>query len=401
MVEPKRNPPLAGLRVLDFTTLLPGPYATMLLADMGADVVKVEAPGRPDLTRMREPFDGGESATHHTLHRNKRSIALDLKDPRGGETIRRMVLGFDVVIEQFRPGVMDRLGIGYDALSAIRPSLVYCSITGYGQTGPFRDRAGHDANYLALAGVMHYSGRQGQGPVPQGMQIADIGGGSLGALTGLLAALYERERTGLGRHVDISMTEGAIGFGIFEGPTFLVGGPDPEPEDGLLNGGSWYDYYRTKDGRYMSVGSLEPQFFTALCRALGHPEWVAEYGPDYRETARAIKDGIRAAFAERTLDEWIAVFAATDACVEPVLTPSEMAEHPQVAARGMIVDVPKPDGSTQRQIGCPIRFVGSEMVRRRVGPPTGADTDAILAEAGFSEIEIDELRRAGVFGDSV
>ncbi|MFQ5421479.1 MAG: CaiB/BaiF CoA transferase family protein, partial [Anaerolineae bacterium] len=199
------NKLLSSLKILDFTTLLPGPFATMMLADLGADVVRVEAPHRADMVRLMPPFDGDISAWHGVLNRNKRSLALDLKQPGAADIIKRLAQTYDIVVEQFRPGVMDRLGIGYDALKAANPRLIYVAITGYGQTGPLKDRAGHDNNYLALSGVMSHSGRRGQGPPPLGVQIADVGGGSLGAMVGLLTAVIHRHVTGEGQQVDISM----------------------------------------------------------------------------------------------------------------------------------------------------------------------------------------------------
>jgi alpha-methylacyl-CoA racemase len=255
--------PLTSLKILDFSTLLPGPFASMLLADMGADVVRVEAPHRADLVRMMPPFDGAISGWHGVLNRNKRSIGLDLKQPEAVEVVKRLVAadggGYDVVLEQFRPGVMARLGLGYDDLKAVNPGLIYCAITGYGQTGPYKDRAGHDNNYLALSGLMSHSGRQSSGPPPLGAQIADVGGGSLGAVMGILTAVIHRHVTGQGQMVDVSMLDMAIAWQAHVASHFLVGGETPQREGWMLNGGSFYDYYQTADGRYLSVGSLEPQ----------------------------------------------------------------------------------------------------------------------------------------------
>jgi crotonobetainyl-CoA:carnitine CoA-transferase CaiB-like acyl-CoA transferase len=199
--------PLASLKVLDFSTLLPGPFASLLLADMGAEVLRIESPTRPDLLRNLPPHDHGMSTGHAYLNRNKRSLALDLKQPQAVEVVKRLVAEYDIVLEQFRPGVMDRLGIGYDALKAINPRLIYVAITGYGQTGPLRERAGHDINYLALSGVASYTGRQGDGPLPLGVQVADVAGGSLHGVIGLLAAVVARQQTGQGQYVDVSMTD--------------------------------------------------------------------------------------------------------------------------------------------------------------------------------------------------
>ncbi|MGB5060172.1 MAG: CaiB/BaiF CoA-transferase family protein, partial [Candidatus Promineifilaceae bacterium] len=272
------NQPLSSLKILDFSTLLPGPFATMLLADMGADVVRVEAPHRPDMVRLMPPFDGDISGWHGVLNRNKRSIALDLKKPEAVEIIKQLVAanggGYDIVLEQFRPGVMARLGLGYDDLKAVNPGLIYCAITGYGQTGPYKDRAGHDNNYLALSGLMSHSGRRESGPPPLGAQIADVGGGSLGAVMGILTAVIHRHTTGQGQLVDVSMLDMAVAWQAHIASHYLVGDDPPQREGWMLNGGSFYDYYQTQDGRYLSVGSLEPKFWQGFCQAIGRSDLI-------------------------------------------------------------------------------------------------------------------------------
>jgi crotonobetainyl-CoA:carnitine CoA-transferase CaiB-like acyl-CoA transferase len=385
------NRPLASLKVLDFSTLLPGPFATMVLADLGAEVVRVEAPDRLDWVRLLPPFDGDVSAWHALLNRNKRSLAIDLKQPGADAVIHRLVQRFDIVVEQFRPGVMDRLGIGYAALSAANPRLIYCAITGYGQTGPYRDRAGHDINYLALAGVLSHSGRQASGPAGLGVQIADVGGGSFGAITGILAAVIQRQLTGLGQLVDISMADMALAWNSLAASEWLVGGDLRDYESGPLDGGSPYDCYRTQDGRYLSVGSLEPKFWQAFCEAIGRPE-LASASIVTKSQAEA-KSQVAEAIAQKTLAEWQAVFEPLDACVEPVLTVAEALEHPQVAARGMVVEVPKLNGAAQRQVASPFRLSGSEAQYRTIGAPAGHDTDTVLIENDFSAEEIASLRK--------
>lgn len=268
--------PLASLKVLDFSTLLPGPFASLLLADMGAEVLRIESPTRMDLLRVLPPHDQGVSASHAYLNRNKRSLALDLKQPEALEVIRQLVLEYDIVLEQFRPGVMERLGLGYEALKALNPKLIYVSITGYGQTGPYRERAGHDINYLALAGLASYTGRKDSGPLPLGIQAADIAGGSLHGVIGLLAAVIARQHSGLGQHLDVSMTDCVFSLNAMAGAGYLACGIEPAAEQQVLNGGSFYDYYRSRDGRWLSVGSLEPPFMQALCKALGRPELAAQ-----------------------------------------------------------------------------------------------------------------------------
>src|SRR5690606_23099685 len=252
--------PLSSLKILDFSTLLPGPFASLLLADMGAEVLRIESPTRTDLVRVLPPHVDGVSASHAYLNRNKRCLALDLKKPEAVEVVRRLVQDYDILVEQFRPGVMNKLGLGYEALKAINPRLTYVSITGYGQTGPYKDRAGHDLNYLALSGLSSYTGRRDSGPLPLGMQVADIAGGSLHGVIGLLAAVIARQSTGQGQHVDISMTDCAFSLHAMAGAGFLAAGQEPDMENQALNGGSFYDYYRTCDVRWLSVGRLESQF---------------------------------------------------------------------------------------------------------------------------------------------
>ncbi|MFN2361239.1 MAG: CaiB/BaiF CoA transferase family protein [Marinobacter sp.] len=369
--------PLSHLKVLDFSTLLPGPYATMLLADMGADVLRVEAPGRLDLTRVMPPLEDGVSTAHTFLNRGKRSLGLDLKKEGSAEVIKRLVKDYDIVIEQFRPGVMDRLGIGYDTLKAINPNLIYCAITGYGQTGPYKDRAGHDINYLSLAGVSSHCGRKESGPPPLGIQVADVAGGSHHAVMGILAAVIHRQQTGKGQYIDISMTDAAFAMNTMAGAAALAGGQEQKPESSMLNGGTFYDYYQTSDGRWLSVGSLEPQFSGRLCDALDIPEmksFALSQNPEHQKT---IRDALKAAIAGKTLAEWEDVFTEVDACVEPVLTIAEAAEHPQMKARNMVIEVPKRGGGAQRQIGHPIKFSATPCESRYIGRELGADNDEV------------------------
>lgn len=390
--------PLASLKILDFSTLLPGPFASLLLADMGAEVLRVESPTRMDLVRVLPPHDGGQSTSHAYLNRNKRSIALDLKRPEALAVIHRLVAEYDILLEQFRPGVMERLGLGYEALKAINPRLIYVSITGYGQTGPYRDRAGHDINYLALAGVASYTGRRDSGPLPLGVQLADIGGGSLHGALGLLAAVIHRQATGEGQHVDVSMTDCAFSLNGMAGAGYLGAGVEPDMENQALNGGSFYDYYRTRDGRWFSVGSLEPQFMEAFCAAIGRPELAARGLSPRPEDQQALKRAIEIEFEKRDFSEWQQVFAGLDACVEPMLPLSEAVEHPQIRARELVVEVPREGQPAQRQMACPIRFSTGLPAPRHTGVALGAHTREVLVGLGYTEEQIEALKAAGVTG---
>jgi len=388
--------PLASLKVLDFSTLLPGPFASLLLADMGAEVLRIESPTRMDLLRVLPPHDQGVSASHAYLNRNKRSLALDLKQPEALEVIKQLLQDYDIVLEQFRPGVMERLGLGYEALKAINPKLIYVSITGYGQTGPYKDRAGHDINYLALAGLASYTGHADSGPLPLGMQVADIAGGSLHGVIGLLAAVIARQQTGQGQHLDVSMTDCVFSLNAMAGAGYLACGEEPGREAQMLNGGSFYDYYRSRDGRWFSVGSLEPAFMKQLCAALGLEELETLGLSPEPALQKALKNALRIEFETHDFAELCALFATLDACVEPVLSLSEAVRHPQLKARALVTEVPRGDGTTQAQMACPLKFSDGLPEPRHIGAAIGQHTDQVLRELGYSAERIAELRRARV-----
>jgi alpha-methylacyl-CoA racemase len=388
--------PLSSLKVLDFSTLLPGPFASLLLADMGAEVLRIESPSRVDLVRVLPPHVDGVSASHAYLNRNKRCLALDLKKPEALEVVRRLIAEYDIVLEQFRPGVMDKLGLGYEALKAINPRLIYVSITGYGQTGPYKDRAGHDLNYLAISGLSSYTGRRDSGPLPLGVQVADIAGGSLHGVIGLLAAVIARQSTGVGQHVDISMTDCAFSLHAMAGAGYLAGNVEPDMQNQVLNGGSFYDYYRTRDGRWLSVGSLEPQFMQQFCATLRRPD-LAALGLSPKDQER-LKREIAIEVEKQDLAEWQRRFAEVDACVEPVLNLSEAVEHPQLKARGVVADVPREGQVAQRQIACPIRFSAGLQPPRHIGAAVGAHNDEVLRELGYDEGEIAALKASKALG---
>jgi len=392
--------PLKGIKILDFSALLPGPFATMMLGDLGAEILKVEGPGRPDLMRLMPPYEDGVSAGHMAINRNKKSIVLDMKQPEAAAVVKKLVKSYDIVLEQFRPGVMKRLGLDYEILKKENDQLIYCSLTGYGQSGPYALRAGHDINYLALAGVHGISGRKEQGPLPNGLQIADVGAGSYNSVVSILAAVIHRNQTGQGQYIDVSMTDGAIGWMTLAACGYFASGKEPGLETEFLNGGSFYDIYRTKDGRYMSVGSIEPQFFAALCKGIGREDLIAQQGSGMEpgEAWIPFKEELSLIFAGKTLDEWEDIFKELDACVEPVLSLSEMVDHPQTQARNMVVEVKKPDGSTQRQLNSPFRFSESMTEIKQIGPELGEQTEEVLLEIGYTPEEIQALKDKGVFG---
>ncbi|QCR30825.1 CaiB/BaiF CoA-transferase family protein [Lysinibacillus sp. SGAir0095] len=388
---------LKGLKILDFSSLLPGAFTTMMFADYGADVIHVESSRRVDMMRIMPPYnEDKESYIHQHLNRSKKSLTLNLKTPEAIEIVKSLIQEYDIVIEGFRPGVMERLGIDYESLKAVNPKLIYCSITGYGQTGPYQQRPGHDNNYLSIAGVLDHSRFKGKKPVAMGIQIADIAGGTLHAAVGVLAAALHREQTGEGKYIDVSMTDAAFTFNALYGTSFLASGQLAKPEEEILNGGTFYDYYQTKDGRYFSVGSLEPQFRKLLCEALDIPELIQSTFNDSSYTQKRFKEAIKDAFLTKNFDEWLERIKDFDGCVEPVLTFEEACNHPQIQARQMVVEVPEANGKMQKQIGTAIKFDQMKPTYNYVGAKLGEHTQEILKSIGYSEEQINLLNESGV-----
>ncbi|MBW2464240.1 MAG: CoA transferase [Deltaproteobacteria bacterium] len=384
---------LDGLRVLDLSRLLPGPYATMVLRDLGASVDKVEEPRGGDYMRAFPPHVGGMNATFVGLNRGKRSLSLDLKKDEGREAFLRLVAHYDVVVESFRPGVMERLGLGYSVLQQKNPRLVYCAITGYGQDGPLSQRAGHDLNYLARAGVLGITGPGDGPPQVHGVQIADVGGGSLYAVVGILAALTARESTGKGRFVDVSMCEGSMAMALYGLTSHFGGLPLPRGEGILMGGIAPYRTYRTKDGGAVALAALEPKFWRSFCKIAGLEASMEALAPGPHQEGWIKK--VAAAIAEKTRDEWAELAAAADCCLEPVLTPDEALADPQHHHRGSFVDAP----AGGRVVSTPVALAGggrkSEGPAPGPAPDHGADGRAILREAGFTPAECDVLAAAG------
>jgi alpha-methylacyl-CoA racemase len=366
---------LNGVRILDLTRLLPGAYCTLLLADFGADVVKIEEPGRGDYMRWMGPVVGDQSALFNALNRNKRSAVLDLKSDSGREAFLKLASRADAVVEGNRPGVMDRLGIGWPVLHELNPRLVLCSITGYGQDGPLARSAGHDLNYMAVAGALSLNGVADGPPHPLGVQVADLGGGGMGAAVAILAALYDVRRGGEGRHLDVAMMDGALAWTAAVRADAAAGGERSGRGRGRLTGGiPCYRVYRCADG-YLSVGALEPKFWKALCEALERPDLVDQ---QFAEDAAGDAVGVQLEeiFARHTRAEWAARLHGLEVCVEPVLDLAEVAGHPQVRARGLIVDTP-----TGQEVR-PAVVTDGEW--RRLPPPKlGEHTAEILREAGI------------------
>ena len=389
---------LSNLKILDFSTLVPGPFATMMLADLGANVLRVESPTRPDMIRAMGPFSDGTSTAHAVLNRSKRSIGLDLKNPAAVAMVKKLVASYDIIVEQFRPGVMDRLGVGFETLREINPKLIYCSITGYGQTGPNRDRAGHDNNYLSLSGLNGYSGRDSNRTPIMGMPLADLAGGSLHSVVGILAAVNQRTQTGRGQHVDISMTDAIFGMSSMFGSHFLAGNQEPKSGTTTLNGGTFYDYYLTADGRNLSIGSLEPQFFNQLCVTLGLESFIDLGSKSDAESQQKFKQLLEATIVTKSLADWVDIFKDKDACVEPVLTLAEACESEQIKQRDLIVSVDTYDGAVQNQIGTAIKLSDSPSKYGLGGCPLGYHNQSVMEELDMSEHEMDAATKSGMFG---
>jgi crotonobetainyl-CoA:carnitine CoA-transferase CaiB-like acyl-CoA transferase len=375
---------LRGLRVLDLTRYIPGPYATMLLADLGADVVKIEEPPFGDATRAVPPPvpQGGDTAVHAALNRGKRSVQLDLRQPEGVDAVKRLAAGADVFVEAFRPGALERRGLGAVALRAANPRLVYCSVSGYGQGGPLAAAAGHDVNYLARSGFLGTNLDAEGAPVLPTTQVADMAGGLLAALA-ILAALQARERTGQGQVVDVSMFDAALALMSVPAARVLAGAAATSELSGTH---ACYGTYRCRDGRHLAVGALEPKFWEGLCAALELPQMR---GRQWDQGARReeVKAAFAAAFAGRDRDEWVAALRERDVCVEPVLDLPEALAQPQAAERGAVV---------AGALAAPLRLGSTPVAVPRRAPALGEHTDAVLAEAGFAPAEIAALRERGI-----
>jgi len=375
---------LSGITVIDLSRLLPGPYCSMILADHGARVIAVED--------KRFLADG---LFFNLVNRNKEHMSLNLKTEKGKEIFFRLIQNADVVLEGFRPGVVDRLGVGYETVQKVNPKIIYCSITGYGQDGPFRERAGHDANYLSYAGVLDLIGEADRPPSIPGVPIADIAGGSMNAAIGILLALFARQNTGKGQYIDISMTDGMVAFL----PTALIfrqrTGQEPARADGLFSHRyACYNTYETADGQFLSIGALEKRFWIQLCDLLGRPDYAELQYDDQRRIE--IIDSMRHTFKQKTLDEWNTVFGDKDICWGRVQSLSEVLEDPLFRQREMVIEIEGNDGKTTKTLGVPVKLSDTPGAVRTLPVDFGASTPEILRELGYSGNEIKRFEEEGV-----
>jgi alpha-methylacyl-CoA racemase len=396
MTQPEQTrQALEGIRVLDLSRLLPGPYCSMMLGDLGAEIIKVEEPSRGDPTRYSPPLVRGQSAVFAQVNRNKKSIAIDLKNPEGRDIFLRLAASADLVLEQFRPGVVDRLGIGYRAVSEVNPRIVYCSLSGFGQDGPHQNRSGHDLNYLALAGVLGLTTDERGTPVIPGIQVADLAGGMIAGFA-MLAALFARSRTGRGQYVDVSMFDVMLSMlPIPAAHQFAGRALDVADKYALSGAYPFYSVYETSDAGFMTLGALEPKFWTNFCRAVGRED-LASRQYDEGDRRDNLFEEVRAIFKSRTRDEWVKLMRDADCCCEPVLSLGEAFQHPQTRAREMIRESRGAGASITDQLGFAYRLSETPPRESRPAPALGEHTAELLASVGISEDQRRRLIEAGV-----
>lgn len=384
---------LDGLRVLDLTRLLPGPYATQLLRDAGADVIKIEDTARGDYARDIPPYsERGVGALFDAVNRGKRSVVIDLKTDAGRETFYSLVTDCNVLVEGFRPGVTERLGIDYDTIREYNPEIVYCSLTGYGHTSPDASTVGHDLNYVGRAGLLDMT-RESEGEAPRipGFPIADMSGGLFAAFSIVGAVLSRELGTTDGEYLDISMTDVVLSFSQTVSVHVFSGGKPRPGETALTGGAPWYDVYEAADGRYVTLAALEPKFWRAFCEATDREDLLDEHGSDDPAVREALREELAALFRSKTRAEWDETLDEVEAMVAPVNTTEEALSDPQFAARDI---VRRPDEAPPR-VGFPARSTAESAGVNETIPDRGEHTESVLREHGWTDGEIDDLRAGG------
>lgn len=381
-MKPKGS--LAGVKVLDLSRLLPGPYCSMVLADHGAEVIGVED------RRFKD-----DNLFFNTINRNKRHMSLNLKSSEGQEIFYKLAARSDVMLEGFRPGVVERLGVDYQTIKNINPAIIYCSISGYGQDGPYRDRVGHDVNYMATAGLLGLIGPDQGPPAIPGIQFADIAGGSMNGLVGILLALYARTMSGKGQYIDISMTDGLVGY--LSLPHFFSqrSGRDPVRSNDLLSHRyGCYNTYETADGRFIAIGAVENRFWVNLCRLLDVEQYIDH---QYDDRCRGeIIETLRQCFSSKTVDEWNTILEDQDVCYSVVQDYREVLDSTLFKERGVIVDSPGADGATVKGLGIPVKLSETPGSIRSEPSGFGADTRGILGDLGYTEQQIDRFKEENI-----
>jgi crotonobetainyl-CoA:carnitine CoA-transferase CaiB-like acyl-CoA transferase len=385
--------PLEGIRILDLSRLLPGPLCSQLLADLGAEVIKIEEPVEGDYLRWFEPKIKTQSSYFYMVNRNKKSMKLNLKEKAGRAIFSRLAKISDVVLETFRPGVMEALGLGWKQLKEVNPRLIYCALTGYGQTGPYRNLPGHDVNYLSIAGVLDLIGEKGGRPVVPGIQIADVGSGSLMAAFAILAALMVRERSGKGQYLDVAMVDGLSLFLSLCMAQYMTDGRLPEKGDSLLGGGyACYNLYETADGRYMALGCLEPKFWCEFLKAVNREDLITEQFAEEPRRSAIIQE-VREIFKQRTRHEWIVYLQDYDVCCTPVNTLEEALADPCIGQRKLWFRALHPEEGEVPQETFPVKFSDINPGWRAPAPGFGEHTREVLSLLGLSVAEIEALAK--------
>ncbi|MBX5445746.1 MAG: CoA transferase [Sphaerobacter sp.] len=391
--------PFAGVRVLDLSRILSGPYCTMVLADYGAEVIKVERPGAGDDTRhWGPPFIGGESGYFLSINRNKKSITVDMSTPEGREIIYRLARTADVAIENFRPGTADRLGIGYERLRQENPSIIYCSISGFGQTGPYRDRPGYDALAQAMSGMMAITGEPDGPPMKHGMSIADIGAG-MWAVFAIAAALYHRERTGEGQAIDVSLLDAQLSWLTYAAGNYFASGKNPGRYGSAHPNIVPYQPFATADG-YIMLAVGNDRLWQQFCQAAGRPELADQ--PGFRTNAERVTNRadvvatVGEIMAQRTTAEWMELLERAGIPAGPINTVEQILDDPHVLAREMVVTLQHPTAGEIKTVGIPAKLSDTPGTVRSAPPLLGQHTDEILAELGYDAAAIADLRERGI-----
>ncbi len=383
-----KSGPLSGVKIIDFTRLLPGPLATMFLGDMGADVIKVEDPDNPDYVRNYEPHINGVSMFYLSLNRCKQSLAINYLSPTGKQIIYDLIKNADVVIEQYRPGTMNEWGLGYEMLSSINPKLIYVSITGYGQNSSKAQAAGHDINYMAVAGALGANKSEDGTPVIPGFQMADIAGGAYIAMNAVLAALYQREKTGKGEFVDVAMTDAVLPLNVLQFAQHQATKKNDwlELSGGLAN----YNIYKCHDGKHIALGSLEPKFWNKFCTRVGKPQWVEKAGKKGKDLTE-LKREMQELFASKTSEEWLLMFKEDDICFTLVNEISDLENDAYLNERNMFVENQHLQVGKYKTINQPLKFKQAQFSNNKNAPELGEDTVAILKEINYTDERIFEL----------